>query len=121
MKTDKINFNEKFSKFNDYWSPRIIAELNDYQFKVVKIKDEFVWHSHTHTDEAFIVLSGEMWIKLTNKEIHLSKGEMFVVPKGIDHKPYAKNECQVLIVEPKGVVNTGENHGELTKINEEWI
>ena len=121
MKTDKINFNEKFSKFNDYWSPRIITELNDYQFKVVKIKDEFVWHSHTHTDEAFIVLSGEMWIKLTNKEIHLSKGEMFVVPKGIDHKPYAKNECQVLIVEPKGVVNTGENQGELTKINEEWI
>ena len=68
MKTDKINFNEKFSRFNDYWSPRIISELNDYQFKVVKIKDEFVWHSHTHTDEAFIVLDGEMWIKFTNKE-----------------------------------------------------
>ena len=120
MKTGKINFNEKFSKFNDYWSPRIIAELNDYQFKVVKIKDEFVWHSHAYTDEAFIVLAGEMWIKFTNKEIHLSKGEMFVVPKGINHKPYAKKECQVLIVEPKGVVNTGENYGELTKTNEEW-
>lgn len=121
MITNKINFNEKFSKFNDYWSPRIIAELNDYQFKVVKIKDEFVWHSHTHTDEAFIVLDGEMWIKFTNKEIHLSKGEMFVVPKGIDHKPYAKKECKVLIIEPKGVINTGENYGELTKTNEKWI
>ena len=94
MITNKINFNEKFSKFNDYWSPRIIAELNDYQFKVVKIKDEFVWHSHTHTDEAFIVLDGEMWIKFTNKEIHLSKGEMFVVPKGIYQKNYEKTFTQ---------------------------
>ena len=121
MNIDKINFNQKFSKFNDYWSPRIIAELNDYQFKVVKIKDEFVWHSHRNTDEAFIVLDGEMWIKFIDKEIHLSKGEMFVVPKGVEHKPHAIQECQVLIVEPKGVINTGDNNGELTKTNEEWI
>ena len=121
MGINKINFNDKFDKISRFWSPKIIAELNGYQFKLAKFKDDFIRHNHPDTDEAFIVLSGEMWIKLTNKEIHLSKGEMFVVPKGIDHKPYAKNECQVLIVEPKGVVNTGENHGELTKINEEWI
>ena len=121
MNIDKINFNEKFSKFNDYWSPRIIAELNDYQFKVVKIKDEFVWHSHRNTDEAFIVLNGEMWIKFIDKEIHLSKGEMFVVPRGEEHKPFAENECKVLLVEPRGVVNTGESGGTLTAENDVWI
>ena len=121
MKSKKINFNEKFSKFKKHWSPRIIAELNDYQFKLVKIKDKFVWHSHKHTDEAFIVIKGAMSIKFKNKEIQLSEGEMYVVPKGVEHMPYAENECKVLVVEPKGIINTGESKSSLTLDEEIWI
>ena len=117
----KINLKEKYSKFKKYWSPRIIAEMNDYQFKLAKIKGEFIWHDHKHTDETFIVIEGEMTLKFRDHEVKLSKGEMYVVPKGVEHKPVAKNECKILVVEPKGVINTGEEKSKLT-INEElWI
>ena len=105
MLSNKINFKDKLSKFNKHWSPRIIAEMNDYQFKVAKIKGEFVWHDHKHTDETFIVL----------------QGEMFVVPKGIEHKPCAKKECKILVIEPRGVINTGEAGGELTITEDMWV
>ena len=121
MSSKKINLKEKFSKFTEYWSPKIIAEMNDYQFKVVKIKGEFTWHDHKDTDETFLVIEGEMTIKLRDNDIKLSKGEMYVVPKGFKHKPYAEKECKILIIEPKGVINTGDAGGDLTVKKETWI
>ncbi|DAC43896.1 MAG TPA: cupin domain-containing protein, partial [Candidatus Thalassarchaeaceae archaeon] len=85
----KVNFTEKLSEFSDLWSPKVIAEMNDYQFKLVKIEGEFVWHNHTDTDEAFIVLQGSMFIEMESETVHLNEGEMYVVPKGVDHKPYS--------------------------------
>ena len=120
-KLDKINLKEKFSKFSGYWSPKVIAEMNDYQFKLVKIKDDFVWHRHKNTDEVFIVIEGYMEIEFRDQVVALSEGEMLVVPKGVEHKPYSKEECKVMVVEPKGVVNTGESDGELTAENDVWI
>ena len=117
----KINLKEKLSKLNEYWSPRVISEMNDYQFKIVKVKGDFIWHHHKDTDEAFIVIEGSMVIKLKKKSVKLNAGEIFVVPKGVEHKPYAKNECQILIIEPKGVINTGQNKNELTLDKEIWI
>ena len=119
--SDKINFKEKLSKFSNHWSPRVIAEMNDYQFKLVKIKGDFVWHDHKDTDEVFIVIEGEMSIEFKDRTVELSEGEMFVVPKGIEHKPYSENECKIMIVEPVGVVNTGDSGGELTADNDAWI
>jgi mannose-6-phosphate isomerase-like protein (cupin superfamily) len=118
---DKINLKEKLSKFSDHWSPKIIAEMNDYQFKLVKIQGEFVWHNHEDTDEVFIVIEGKMKIEFENETIELNEGEMYVVPKGIQHKPYAETECKVMLVEPRGVVNTGNTEGELTASNDVWI
>ncbi len=116
-----INFKEKLSKFTEHWSPKVIAEMNDYQFKVVKFQGEFVWHDHRDTDETFIVLDGGMVIHFEDGKVKLSKGEMFVIPKGKKHKPEAVNECKVLLIEPRGVVNTGEAHGKLTAENDVWI
>ena len=121
MSSKKINLKEKFSKFKQHWSPKIIAEMNDYQFKVVKIKGEFIWHNHTDTDETFLVIEGEMVIKFKDNKVKLSKGEMFVVPKGVEHKPYAEKECKILIIEPKGVINTGDAGSDLTVDKETWI
>ena len=117
----KINLKEKLSKFSDHWSPKVIAEMNDYQFKLVKIKGDFVWHNHGDTDEVFIVVEGTMKIEFEDKTVELSEGEMYVVPKGVEHKPYAENECKVMLVEPRGVVNTGDEEGELTASNDVWI
>lgn len=116
-----INFQEKLSKFNEQWTPKVIAEMNDTQFKLVKIAGEFVWHDHPDTDEVFIVLDGQMVIEFRDGAVELSAGEMFVVPKGVEHKPVAANECQVLLVEPRGVVNTGNAGGEKTAVNDVWI
>ena len=121
MLSDKINLKEKFSKFTNHWSPRVIAEMNDYQFKIAKIKGEFVWHNHKDTDETFIVMEGEMTIKLRNGEVKLSEGEMFVVPKGVEHKPSAKKECKILVIEPRGVINTGEAGGKFTITEDVWV
>ncbi len=120
-KIKKINLKEKFSKFSKHWSPKVIAELNDYQFKLVKIKDEFNWHSHKETDEAFFVIKGEMGIDFRDGALILSEGEMVVVPKGVEHKPFAKEECEVMVFEPRGVVNTGDSDSELTAENDVWI
>ena len=95
--------------------------MNDYQFKVVKIKGEFIWHNHTDTDETFLVIEGEMTIKFKDHDIKLFEGEMYVVPKGVEHKPYAEKECKILIIEPKGVINTGDAGGDLTVDKETWI
>ena len=117
----KINFTEKLSEFSDHWSPKVIAEINDYQFKLVKIEGEFVWHNHTDTDEAFIVLQWSMFIELEGETVELKEGEMYVVPKGVEHKPYALEECKVMLVEPRGVANTGNITNDLTSSNDVWI
>ena len=117
----KINFKSKFEKFNDLWSPKVIAEMNDYQFKLVKIKDDFVWHEHNDTDEVFIVISGVIWIEFKDEAIQIKTGEMIVVPKGTKHRPYATEEAQIMLVEPKGVVNTGDIESDLTALNDQWV
>tara|TARA_B000000475_G_scaffold222258_1_gene185647 strand:- start:131 stop:493 length:363 start_codon:yes stop_codon:yes gene_type:complete len=116
-----ININDKLNKFSDLWSPRVIAEMNDYQFKLAKVKGEFVWHSHKETDETFIVLDGELLIEFRDKKIRLNKGELYIVPKGIEHKPYAENECHIMLIEPKGIINTGEKSTKLTSKNDIWV
>jgi len=121
MASEKINLKEKLAKFSDYWSPRVIAEMNDYQFKLVKIKGDFVWHNHEDTDEFFLVIEGEMKIEFEDETVVLKEGEMFVVPKGVQHKPYAEEECKIMIVEPRGVTNTGDAESNLKAANDVWI
>ena len=116
-----INLLGKFKKISEYWSPKVISELNDYQFKLVKIKDDFVWHNHENTDEAFIVIKGKIFIEFKDKTEEINEGEMIVVPKGVMHKPYAKREAKIMIIEPKGVVNTGEITNKLTAPNDKWV
>ncbi len=121
MKNDVINLEEKLAKFSDLWTPHVVAEMNDYQFKLTKVKDEFVWHEHKETDEVFIVINGRMSIEFEDRTVDLSDGEMFVVPKGVRHKPFSEQECHVLVIEPRGVVNTGDAVSELTAQNDVWV
>ena len=117
----KINLKSKFEKFNDLWSPKVIAEMNDYQFKLVIIKDEFTWHQHEDTDEVFFVIEGKMNIEFEERTVELNEGEMLVVPKGQKHKPFAESEAKIMLVEPKDVVNTGNQKNELTAKNDQWV
>ena len=121
MGINKINFNDKFDKISRFWSPKIIGELNDYQFKLAKFKDDFIRHNHPDTDEAFIVIEGEIYIDFDDKTETTKAGEMIVVPKGVYHKPYSKKEAKVLMIEPRGTVNTGDIINELTLSNDNWI
>ncbi len=116
-----INFRQKLGLFDDHWMPRVIAELNDYQFKIVKLEGDFVWHDHKDTDEAFIVLDGELRIDFRDGAVTIGPGEMYVVPKGVEHKPYAAREVKMLLIEPRGVLNTGDQGGERTAANDVWI
>jgi mannose-6-phosphate isomerase-like protein (cupin superfamily) len=121
MNYKALNFKDKLSLFSEQWTPKVIAEMNDYQFKVVKIQGDFVWHDHQDTDETFIVLEGHLRIDFRDGQVELSDGEMFVVPKGVEHKPYAENEVKLLLIEPRGVKNTGEQGSERTAENDVWI
>jgi len=121
MAYQAINLKEKLAKFDEQWSPRVIAEMNDYQFKLVKIQGAFVWHNHPDTDETFIVLDGEMQIAFKDGQVDLAAGEMFVVPRGVAHRPLAAKECRIMLIEPRGVVNTGDAGGDLTAENDRWI
>ncbi len=121
MEYSSINFAEKLGKFSEFWSPRVVAEMNDYQFKLVKVQGEFVWHDHPDTDEVFIVLEGELDIEFRDGKVTLGAGEMYVVPKGTEHRPVAREECRMMLVEPKGLVNTGHAGGELTAENDVWV
>lgn len=118
---NSINFEQKFAAFSARWEPKVIAEMNDYQFKLVRLAGDFVWHDHSATDETFIVLDGTLRIDFRDGHVTLSAGEMFVVPKGVEHKPYAEREVKVLLIEPRGVVNTGDTGGERTAKNDAWI
>ena len=119
--TTKINLKSKFDKFHEQWSPKIIAEMNDYHFKLVKIKNEFIWHEHEDTDEVFIVIEGKIGIEFENETIEINEGEMIVIPKGKQHRPFAKQEAKIMLIEPKGVVNTGNIESEITAPSDQWI
>jgi mannose-6-phosphate isomerase-like protein (cupin superfamily) len=116
-----INLLDKISRIDGHWQPRVVAEMNDYQFKVVKILGDFVWHTHADTDETFIVLDGQLRIDFRDHSITLGPGEMAVVPKGVEHKPFAEAEVKMLLIEPRGVVNTGDTVNERTTENDVWI
>jgi mannose-6-phosphate isomerase-like protein (cupin superfamily) len=121
MNHQAINLQQKFGLFGELWQPKVIAQMNDYQFKIVKLRGDFVWHHHKDTDETFIVIEGNLRIDFHDGAVHLSRGEMFVVPKGIEHKPYAESEVKLLLIEPRGVLNTGDEGGERTALNDVWI
>jgi mannose-6-phosphate isomerase-like protein (cupin superfamily) len=121
MEYKAVNFEQKLKLFNEHWAPKVIAEMNDYQFKIVKIKGDFVWHDHKGTDETFIVLDGTLRIDFRDGAVEIGKGEMYVVPKGVEHKPYAEEEVRMLLIEPRGVLNTGDVGGERTAQNDVWI
>lgn len=118
---DKVNLDEKFSRFSDRWSPKIVGEVNDVHVKLVKIQGEFVWHAHAAEDELFLVIKGQMVIRFRDRDVSLAEGEFFIVPRGVEHCPVAAEECQILLLEPKGTLNTGNVKGERTVDNPEWI
>lgn len=121
MKFNTLNIEEKLAKIDKQWSPRVMAEMNDYQFKLVKIQGEFIWHDHPDTDEVFLVIKGEVDIQFRDGNVTLKEGEMFVVPKGVEHKPVAESECHLMLVEPRGVVNTGNVESYITAENDVWV
>ena len=116
-----INFAQKYGLFTEQWQPKVVAELNDYQFKIVRIEGDFIWHDHPETDETFIVLEGTLRIDFRDGAVSIGPGEMYVVPKGVEHKPYAETEVRMLLIEPRGTLNTGHEGGERTAQNDLWI
>jgi mannose-6-phosphate isomerase-like protein (cupin superfamily) len=116
-----ISIEGKFDKFRERWKPKVIARMNDYEFKLARLEGEFVWHSHADTDETFIVIDGELTIDFRDGAVHLKQGEMFIVPKGVEHKPRASRECRIMLIEPAGTVNTGDAAGGMTAPNDVWI
>lgn len=118
---EKVNVGEKFGLFNEYWSPKIVGDLNDAHIKLAKFKGEFVWHKHDHEDELFFVVKGTLRICLRDKEIELNEGEFVVIPKGVEHLPVAEEEVHVMLIEPKTTLNTGDANSDLKKENLERI
>jgi mannose-6-phosphate isomerase-like protein (cupin superfamily) len=116
-----VNLSAKFGKFAEHWSPKVVAELNDYQFKIVRIQGDFIWHDHPETDEAFLVIEGELRLDFRDGQVVLGPGEMVVVPKGVEHKPYAEREAKLMLIEPRGILNTGHEGGSRTAPSDVWI
>ncbi|MGE8498061.1 MAG: cupin domain-containing protein [Pseudomonas sp.] len=116
-----INFAQKYSLFSEQWQPKVVAEMNDYQFKLARLEGDFEWHNHADTDEAFIVVEGQLRIDFRDGFVVLNSGELFVVPQGVEHKPYAEREVKLMLIEPKGVLNTGSDITERTAQNDIWI
>ena len=121
MMEQKVNISEKFSLFEEHWTPKIIAQFNDNFIKIAKLKGEFVWHDHANEDELFIVIKGKLTIEFRDKIVHLSEGECFVVPKGVEHNPIAEEECHIMLIEPKTIKHTGNVNHPLTKDKLDWI
>ena len=122
MTYQAISIQEKFALFTDHFRPKVIAQMNDYQFKLARVQGEFVWHSHAETDETFLVVEGQLVIEFRDGSVALNAGEMFVIPKGKEHRPRAAAECKIMLIEPVGTVNTGETSDEaLTAPNDVWI
>lgn len=116
-----VNFAQKYSLFTEQWQPKVIAQMNDYQFKLARLEGNFLWHSHADTDETFIVLEGRLRIDFRDGFVELNAGELYVVPKGVEHKPYAEKEVKLMLIEPTGVINTGDDTNERTAQNDVWI
>lgn len=117
-----VNLDEKYGAFTDHWSPKIVGQINDMQLKVAKVQGEFVWHSHEETDEFFLVHAGRLRIEMRGRDaVTLGPREFFVVPRGVEHRPVAVEECWILLLEPAGVVNTGEVTDTALTAPEEWI
>ena len=112
---EKVNLKEKFALFNDYWNPKIVGELNNQHVKLVKFKGEFVWHKHNEEDELFYVVDGSFVMEYRDKSIEIKTNEFIIVPKGVEHRPVAKQEMSVMLFEPKSTINTGDKDGRLTK------
>ena len=122
MQYPPITLLDKFASFTEHFRPKVVARMNDYEFKVVRVLGEFVWHSHEETDETFLILDGELKIEFRDGEVALREGDMFVVPKGKEHRPVAETECKILLIEPAGTVNTGDAEvGEMTAPNDVWV
>ena len=121
MNYQAINLRQKFSLLAEPWTPKVIAEMNDYQFKLVKLAGDFIWHDHKHTDETFLVIEGCLRIDFRDGSVNVNAGEMYVVPRGVEHKPFAATEVKVLLIEPRGVLNTGDQGGPRTAVNDVWI
>ena len=117
---DTINLAQKFGLFSEHWSPKIIAELNDSYIKLAKVQGEFEWHKHDHEDELFLVVKGNLTIKLRDREVHIGEGELVVIPKGVEHLPVAEEEVHIVLIEPRTTVNTGEVRDERT-VDPGWI
>lgn len=118
MIDDVVDINKKFALFSALWSPKVVARINDYEVKLVRIHGDFVWHTHENTDELFLVIVGRLTIQLHDRDVVLEPGQMFVVPRGVQHCPRADHEVQALLLEPAGVVNTGDAGGDLTAVVE---
>jgi mannose-6-phosphate isomerase-like protein (cupin superfamily) len=121
MNRQPINLARKLDAFSDHWAPKVIAQMNDYQVKLVKFEGEFVWHAHADTDEVFLVLAGAMTIHFRDQDVSVGSGELFVVPRGVEHKTSATAECHALIIEPAGTINTGDVVDSKTAPNDVWI
>ena len=121
MEYKSINLQQKLTQFSEHWSPKIVAQLNDYHFKLAKVQGEFIWHDHPETDEMFLVVKGHLEIHFRDGLVSLNEGELFVVPKGVEHKPVAENECHIMLIEPAGTVNTGDAESDRTAPNDVWI
>ena len=115
-----INIAQKFSLFNEYWSPRIVGELNDSHIKLAKLHGEFIWHRHENEDELFLVVKGKLLIKLRDRDLWLNEGELVIIPKGVEHCPVADEEVHVMLLEPKSTLNTGDQQNERT-VEAQWI
>jgi len=116
-----LSIADKFKKFSEVFQPKVIARMNDYEFKLARVHGDFVWHNHAETDEVFLIIDGEMTIEFRDGKVNLKTGDMFVVPRGKEHKPFAARECKIMLIEPAGTVNTGAAGGELTAPNDVWI
>ena len=116
-----IELKEKFNQFDEFWTPKILGEFNGQLIKIAKLKGEFVWHNHENEDELFFIVKGQLLMKYRDQQILLKEGELHIVPKGVEHRPYAPKEAKIMIIEPRGVVNTGNKKDMLTAPNDAWI
>ncbi|HBR3246576.1 TPA: cupin domain-containing protein [Klebsiella pneumoniae] len=116
-----VNLAHKFSLFSEQWQPKVVAEMNDYQFKVVRIAGDFIWHSHPETDETLMVVEGVLRVDFRDGHVLVKAGEMIVVPRGVEHKTSTETEAKLMLIEPRGVLNTGQEGGERTAVNDVWI
>lgn len=117
----KVNLSEAFQRFADFWSPKIIGQVNDFHVKLAKVKGEFVWHQHDTEDELFLVVKGRFTIRFRDRDVELDEGELIVVPKGVEHLPVAEEETHVLVFEPETTLNTGNVTSDRTVENPEWL